>query len=108
MADSIDVAPEVSRKNERMRFMFRLLSHTAGIVRQRIGKTVKAMIQILGKLLLCQPGARGPISGLPRSATLERVSLRSSQQIHLSPRGSSTAGRNIPGWSNVIETGSSR
>jgi hypothetical protein len=28
------------------------------------------MIQILGKLLLCQSGARGPISGLPRSATL--------------------------------------
>src|ERR1700730_15654766 len=95
MAYSIELAPEVSRKNERMRFMFRLLSHTAGIVRQRIGKTVKAMIQILGKLLLCQPGARGPISGLPRSATLGRVSMRASQQIPLPPRGRGTAGCTI-------------
>src|SRR5260370_34345674 len=51
MAYSIELAPEVSRKNERMRFMY-ASCHTADIVRQRIGKTVKAMIQILGKLLL--------------------------------------------------------
>src|ERR1700730_17234978 len=41
------------------------------------------------------------------SAFLQRLSLRSSQQVHLSPPGRGTAGGTITSRSNLIETGSS-